>query len=189
MAYASSNSYKYVRSEGFAWKDEASCKAAPPHDQLCLAMYQYYSAGRNDNFLAATPSHINAAKSAHYTLLRTEAFCKAPAPPPSPPTPPPPPPPKKEWLAWPQPPADDPQVASCPFPKSTDLTGFEYLNTMSADPSGAHPGNSADTWYPTASLDGKLYTPWTDGVVHGVHSGSGGDHATTGMAIVTLPSV
>lgn len=64
---------------------------------------------------------------------------------------------------------------------------------MSADPSAAapttgKPSQSADTWYPTASLDGKLYTPWTDGTVHGVRSGSyAGKGATTGMAIVQLP--
>jgi hypothetical protein len=188
LAYANSNGYTYVRSEGFAWADETSCKAAPPIDNSCAPMLQYYSSARNDNFLANTAVHVNIAKHAKYVMLRTEAFCKGPVPPPTPPpTPPPPTPPPtiptKEWLAWPQPSANDPQVADCPFEKSKDLTGFEYLNTMSADPSALKvgvKGNSADTWYPTASLAGKLYTPWTDGKVHGISASSGGTGATTG---------
>ena len=67
---------------------------------------------------------------------------------------------RKEWKAWPHTPADDPQVASCPFPQSLDLLGFEYLNGGSADPSALQPttaGNqsSADTWYPTQAMNGK----------------------------------
>jgi hypothetical protein len=190
IAYAKNNGYQFERNEGYVWADEASCKSAKPAGTPCVPMQLYFSTSRNDNFLAVGAKNINNAKGAHYTLVRTEAYCKPPpsVPPPGPPTPAP----KKEWLAWPQPPPGDHQVASCPFPKSTDLTGFEYLNTMNADPSAATPttggnGHSADTWYPTASLDGKLYTPWTDGTVHGIRSGSGGKGATTGMAIVNLP--
>lgn len=102
-----------------------------------------------------------------------------------------------DWRAWPQLPASDPQVASCPFPRSTDLLGFEYLNGGSADPSAlqgpVRAGNqsSADTWYPTQGMNGKIYSSWTDGSVHGVHSGSSTHPklgAMTGMAIVELPS-
>jgi hypothetical protein len=197
LAYAKSNNYTFVRSEGFGWVDAASCNAAPPTDSPCLPMLQYYSTNRNDNFLAVTASHVSAATYSKYKLLRTEGYCKGnlSPPTPSPTLPPPTPPPTvptKEWLAWPQPSKGDPQVADCPFPKSIDLTGFEYLNTMAADPSAETPsvggdGRSADTWYPTASMDGKLYTPWTDGTVHGVHSSSSGAAATTGTAIVSLP--
>ena len=52
----------------------------------------------------------------------------------------------------------------------------------------------ADTWYPTWSNDGNLYTPWTDGCVHDsvthekVCSGSTGRgsalNSTTGYATV-----
>lgn len=37
-------------------------------------------------------------------------------------------------------------------------------------------------------MNGKIYTPWTDGNVHGVRSGSGGNGATTGYATVELPN-
>ena len=76
------------------------------------------------------------------------------------------------------------------------MLGFEYLDGSNADPSGPPwvepPGehhHSADTWYPTAGRNGKIYTPWTDGKVHGLYSNSGGTLgiATTGMAVVELP--
>ena len=56
--------------------------------------------------------------------------------------------------------------------------------------------HAADTWYPTWSADGNLYTPFTDGTVicqdengknYSVGSGSGsstGNHTTTGYATV-----
>lgn len=53
------------------------------------------------------------------------------------------------------------------YPQSKDLLGWEYLS--GANPGyggGNHIANSADTWYPTWSSDGNLYTPWTDGSVH-----------------------
>lgn len=84
------------------------------------------------------------------------------------------------WVAWP----DSGPVKNIPFPKSEDLLGFEYLPNANAQYGGA------DTWYPSWAADGNLYTPWTDGTVNGVRSGSGGKPAsgwnsTTGYATVT----
>jgi hypothetical protein len=42
----------------------------------------------------------------------------------------------------------------------------------------------ADTWYPSWAADGNLYSPWTDGQVNGLGSGSGGENATTGHATI-----
>ena len=42
----------------------------------------------------------------------------------------------------------------------------------------------ADTWYPTWGADDLLYTPWTDGDVHGVTSLSYGDSPTVGYATI-----
>jgi hypothetical protein len=74
---------------------------------------------------------------------------------------------------WPsEPPAD------CPFQPSTSITGVEFT--------GRHAEyTEADTWYPSWAADGNLYSPWTDGEVNGLSSGSGGDNATTGHATIT----
>jgi hypothetical protein len=63
----------------------------------------------------------------------------------------------------------------CPFPPSDDLVGLTFT--------GRHAEYAqADTWYPSWAADGNLYSPWTDGSVNGVASGSGGRNATTGFA-------
>ena len=73
---------------------------------------------------------------------------------------------------WPsEPPAD------CPFPPSATLTGLRFT--------GRHAEYvNADTWYPSWAADGKLYSPWTDGNVNGLNSGSAGHEATTGYATI-----
>ncbi len=59
---------------------------------------------------------------------------------------------------WPsQPPA------SCPFPKSTDITGICFTGKHTQYDFG-------DTWYPSWASNGNLYSPWTDGSVNGVKS-------------------
>ena len=88
------------------------------------------------------------------------------------------------WTPWP----DAGPRKNIPFPKSTDILGFEYLSGKNA--AYGH----ADTWYPTWAADGNLYTPWTDGTVEGVQSSSDADagggrwkhggNATTGFATV-----
>ena len=71
---------------------------------------------------------------------------------------------------WPsQPPAD------CPFPPSRSLKGIAFTGRQASY-------ENADTWYPCWATDGNLYSPWTDGNVAGVNSGSGGEKATTGQA-------
>jgi len=62
---------------------------------------------------------------------------------------------------WPStPPAD------CPFEKSKQITGVAFT--------GRHKEyTGADTWYPSWAADGNLYSPFTDGKVGGVFSGSG----------------
>lgn len=74
---------------------------------------------------------------------------------------------------WPsQPPAD------IPFAASADLTGITFT--------GRHAEyTTADTWYPSWAADGKMYSPWTDGMVNGIGSGSyKGTEATTGYATI-----
>jgi hypothetical protein len=84
----------------------------------------------------------------------------------------PPPPPANVFTPWPsQVPAD------CPYPKSEAVTGLAFT--------GRHAEyTGADTWYPSWAADGKLYSPWTDGNVNGLGSGSGGEGATTGHATI-----
>ena len=55
--------------------------------------------------------------------------------------------------------------ADCPFEPSREITGIEFL--------GIHSDyRFADTWYPSWAADGNLYSPWTDGEVHGENSSS-----------------
>lgn len=64
---------------------------------------------------------------------------------------------------------------NCPFPASDTLVGLEFT--------GRHAEyTKADTWYPSWAADGNLYSPWTDGSVNGVSSGSSGKNAATGSA-------
>ena len=117
----------------------------------------WYSAARGDHFLVGTPTNRANAISANYVFLFVD--CVIPI----------------AWTLWPNtPPAD------IPFQKSADLLDFEFGFGLNAIP----PGIGADTWYPSWSRDGNLYSSWTDGTVNGVSSDSGGDGATTGMAIV-----
>ncbi len=84
----------------------------------------------------------------------------------------PPPPPTNAYRPWPsQPPAH------CPVPKSSAVVGVAFT--------GRHAEyTGADTWYPSWAADGNLYSPWTDGNVNGLSSGSGGEKATTGHATI-----
>jgi hypothetical protein len=67
--------------------------------------------------------------------------------------------------------------ASCPFQKSTDITGIAFT--------GRHVRYAnADTWYPSWAANGKMYSPWTDGKVGRVESSSAGPKATTGFATI-----
>jgi len=66
----------------------------------------------------------------------------------------------------------------CPFPRSSSLTGIFFTGRNRAYRAG-------DTWYPCWASDGNLYSPWTDGAVEGVVSGSSlGDKAQTGHAVM-----
>jgi GH43 family beta-xylosidase len=82
--------------------------------------------------------------------------------------------------------------ADCPLERSKELTGLEFLGYSSDY-------RFADTWYPSWAADGNLYSPWTDGDVHGERStsdacepdpnGFGGfkvvsNKATTGQAVM-----
>lgn len=73
----------------------------------------------------------------------------------------PPPPPPPQWLEWPSkvPTGKGDGGAPSPFGQSADVAGFTYW-TGGANIVG---GTGADTWYPTWSADGSLYTTWTDG--------------------------
>jgi hypothetical protein len=79
----------------------------------------------------------------------------------------------KDGFAWESAIPDD-----CPFPRSTNLTGI-YFTGWHSD------YRLADTWYPSWASDGNLYSPFTDGKVDGVPSGSGkGANAETGHAVM-----
>lgn len=78
---------------------------------------------------------------------------------------------RAEWL-WPSEPP-----AGCPFAKSSELVEIVFT--------GRHAEyTQADTWYPSWASDGKMYSPWTDGVVNGLRSNSAGQNATTGYATI-----
>lgn len=81
-------------------------------------------------------------------------------------------PPPQPFRVWPSTPPQN-----CPFPKSDTLVGVGFT--------GRHAEyTGADTWYPSWASDGNLYSPWTDGNVNGLGSGSGGENATTGHATI-----
>jgi hypothetical protein len=77
-----------------------------------------------------------------------------------------------ELRVWPSEPP-----AGIPFAPSQDLTGIAFTGRY------AHYAN-ADTWYPTWASNGNLYSPWTDGKVNGISSGSMGLQAKTGYATI-----
>jgi len=66
---------------------------------------------------------------------------------------------------------------NCPFKPSTAITGIRFTDRH-AEYTGA------DTWYPSWASDGRMYSPWTDGVVNGLRSNSAGTNATTGSATI-----
>jgi hypothetical protein len=81
-------------------------------------------------------------------------------------------PPPRPFQVWPS-----VVPADCPFPRSDIVLGVGFT--------GEHAEyTGADTWYPSWAADGNLYSPWTDGTVNGLGSGSGGEKATTGHATI-----
>ena len=64
----------------------------------------------------------------------------------------------QNWTEWKNSPPSD-----IPFEKSTDILTYEYENGANYQYGGKN--NAADTWYPTWSSDGNLYSPWTDGTI------------------------
>jgi len=56
---------------------------------------------------------------------------------------------------WGTPPPPD-----CPFPASPEFSGVEFTGRYVRY-------LEADTWYPSWASDGKLYTPFCDGIVGG----------------------
>ena len=178
-AWAALNHYVFVRDEGFCFATEASCVAGVNKQQRqdpppCAAATQWHSSARQDSFLALNGT-VNAqgCANAGYVPLRVECWLAVQNP-------------VRAWTAWPASgPANSSTPASCPFAPSAELVGFEFLRNGIANYGGA------DTWYPTWAADGTMYTPWTDGSVGAVHSGSGGHgpgevgNSTTGQATVT----
>ena len=148
--------------------------------RACQPLEQWYGSTREDHFLVGTNTGRNNAKGAKYIFQRIEGYQAETVVPP-----PPPPPTPLGWHVWP-----DATPASSPFERSTDIIAFEYNNGVN------HQYGGADTWYPSWAADGNLYTPWTDGSVQDmttgttVHSGSGGHGpgghgpSTTGFATV-----
>eukprot|EP01084_Bolivina_argentea_P068325 124373_1 len=62
------------------------------------------------------------------------------------------------WITW-----ENNPPSSIPFEKSSDIIGWEYLNNSIYNYGGQ--SVAADTWYPTWSSNGNLYTPFTDGTI------------------------
>ena len=62
-----------------------------------------------------------------------------------------------DWKPW-----HVPIPADIPFPWSTHLSRFMYDDAKNPQYGGA------DTWYPSWSKQGDLFTPWTDGTVNGI---------------------
>jgi hypothetical protein len=184
--------------EGLAWaadplngyvfqRDEGSCNTVNPGPSSVTSVVseyvQLWSTDRSDSFLVevGSPQQKNAL-SAKYIEKWHECYIVGPGVPGA----------TGLWTRW----NNTPPAGGIPYPQSKDLLGWEYL-------SGANPGygggnlvaSSADTWYPTWSSDGNLYTPWTDGHVHDdatgqtISSGSGGSarddyNSTTGQAVI-----
>ena len=120
----------------------------------------WYSVQRGDRFLVGTDQHRADAKGAGYTLLWTDSYMGG-----------------VQWVAW-----QNQAPQGVPFPPSQDLVGFQYQLFGNA----VTPGIGADTWYPSWASNDLMYSSWTDGVVDGVRSGSGGGaHAITGFATIT----
>jgi len=185
------NGYELVRTEGYC-----SAASAPSGVELL----QYWSAARTDSFLVAKGgSHEKTALSSGYKLKFAEACFTT--------TPPPPPPATCRagtdcggtglWTPWPSQPPNaswsNPWSGAQPYPQSKDLIGWEFKSGSNPGYGGGvhdHKAKSADTWYPSWSSDGDLYTPWTDGHVvddatgKGTSSGSGG-HPSNGYASTT----
>jgi hypothetical protein len=78
---------------------------------------------------------------------------------------------------------DSPFPEGCPFEPSASVPGVLFTGRYANY-------TSADTWYPSWAADGHLYSPWTDGRIHGqydrgvapeCHSGRR-DKARTGQA-------
>lgn len=81
-------------------------------------------------------------------------------------------PPPKPYSVWPSTPPP-----GCPFAPDDTVRGVGFT--------GRHAEyTGADTWYPSWAADGNLYSPWTDGNVNGLGSGSGGENAVTGHATI-----
>ena len=78
----------------------------------------------------------------------------------------------KKTTIWPSQPPED-----CPFEQSEDIVGIAFTGVYSDY-------HVADTWYPSWASDDNLYSPWTDGSLEDVKSGSGGKDATTGQAVM-----
>ncbi len=147
LAAAKQAGYKFVRNEGFVFKK--------PTGTAQTELRLYWSAQRNDHFLVpADTVHEKDALAGGYARQSIEGYCVGP--------PPPPPPPPPAWTVWPSkvPKGGDGGGVS-PFEASADLTGFEYWS------GGANivTGTGADTWYPSWSASGSLYTTFTDGTV------------------------
>eukprot|EP00051_Salpingoeca_urceolata_P017548 m.240201 g.240201 ORF g.240201 m.240201 type:complete len:619 (+) comp18986_c1_seq11:169-2025(+) len=159
LAWASNASNGYVY-----LRVEGYCQpsSAAPSGSYASRLLTYWSAQRKDSFIVASGSaHEQSALDAGYQLAWDECVVVP------------------EWAVWP----DNAVQKQLPLPKSTDLLDWEYLPGANAN------YGHADTWYPSWASDGNLYTPWTDGTVNGVRSGSGGKpsegyNSTTGIATV-----
>ena len=78
-----------------------------------------------------------------------------------------------EGFAW-----ESSVPSDCPFPRSPSLTGLFFTGRHSDYRCG-------DTFYPSWARAGNLYSPWTDGGLEGMVSGSShGEKAKTGHAVM-----
>jgi hypothetical protein len=159
MTTASPQGNAFALANGFALQ-RVEGWVFPAAQAGLLPLTMYFSQARGDHFLVGTAQNAANAQGAGYVVQYVD--CYVPSPP-------------AQWTLWP-----DSAPAGIIFPKSADLLTYEFDANGNAVPSGI----GADTWYPSWSADGNLYSSWTDGNVDGHSSGSGGRGATTGYATV-----
>ena len=66
--------------------------------------------------------------------------------------------------------------SGCSLQMSDEIKGFVFTGRYANY-------TTADTWYPSWASDGHMYSPWTDGSIHGIYKVGGKPecHSTTGI--------
>jgi hypothetical protein len=150
-AAAKALNYTLVRTEGWVYPQ--------PTGAAQTALWTYFkpnkwvTTGETDNYLIASGTDqegvANSAQYARSDHVEGYVIGVPPSPPPG-------------WAVWPSKVPSGSGGGASPFEQSTEITGFEYFKGPGAN---VVPGGNADTWYPSWSSGGELFTSWTDGTV------------------------